>query len=82
MWILKVTPESKKGTIFGWAVTAKSIGCFIAPLISGGRAKDFGLPVMYLFSLIQFWILVPIVKIVSKRVLLLEKANNNRIVTI
>jgi DHA1 family multidrug resistance protein-like MFS transporter len=82
MWISHVTPEAKKGTIFGWAVTAKSIGWFISPLISGGIAVGFGIPVMYLFGLLQFWILIPIIKIVSNRVLLLQEENNGRVVTI
>ena len=82
MWISHVTPESKKGTIFGWAVTAKSVGWFISPLISGSIAVGFGIPAMYLFGLIQFWILIPIIKIVSNRVLLLQEENNGRVVTI
>ena len=68
--------------LFGWAVTAKSVGWFISPLISGSIAVGFGIPVMYLFGLIQFWILIPIIKIVSNRVLLLQEENNGRVVTI
>jgi MFS family permease len=66
VWLSKATPPEKRGTIFGWAVTARSIGWGIAPAISGGIAVAIGLRPVFIAGMILYFILVPVIHNVSQ----------------
>ncbi len=67
IWLAKTTPPSRRGFIFGWATTAKSIGWIIAPLMSGSLAAAFGIRSIYFINSLFFLLLIPaIVWVVRK----------------
>ncbi len=67
VWLAKVTPEEKRGSVFGWAATAKATGWIFAPLVSGGIAAAFGVRAIYLIGPFFFFLLIPMVTIVTRR---------------
>jgi MFS family permease len=68
VWLSKSTPAAKRGTIFGWSVTAKSIGWSLSPMVSGAVAVWFGTKSVYLVAPVLFLLLIPLISTVSKRV--------------
>jgi MFS family permease len=66
VWLSKATPAEKRGTIFGWAVTARSIGWGIAPAISGGIAVAMGLRPVFIAGMVLYLALIPVIHRVSK----------------
>jgi DHA1 family multidrug resistance protein-like MFS transporter len=68
VWLSRVTPEHRRGTIFGWSVTAKSIGWAVSPMLSGLIAVRWGMASVYLVGPLLFLVLVPMVTAVSRRV--------------
>ncbi len=46
-WLARVTAAERRGAVFGWAATARSIGWVAAPLISGLVASGYGLRAIY-----------------------------------
>jgi len=73
IWISRITPDAKRGTIFGWSVTAKSLGWAVSPLIAGTIAVHFGTRMVFLAGLLLFWACVPMIGWASKKVLALQK---------
>jgi DHA1 family multidrug resistance protein-like MFS transporter len=69
VWLSRITPEARRGTIFGWSVTAKSIGWAIAPMLSGVSAMYCSMPVVFLIGTGLYLIVIPMVGSVSRRVL-------------
>ncbi len=68
VWLSRVTPEHRRGTIFGWAVTAKSVGWALSPMVSGLIAVRWGIPMVYFVGPLLFLVLVPLIGMVSRRV--------------
>lgn len=61
VWLAKETPPEKRGTVFGWAATARSAGWFLAPIMSGLVASGFGIRSIYVveaFLFVGFWPLI------------------------
>ena len=73
-WLARVTPEEKRGRIFGWSVTAKCIGWSVTPLVSAGIAVAWGLAAVFIAGAISFLCLIPAVGWVSRRVRAGEEA--------
>jgi DHA1 family multidrug resistance protein-like MFS transporter len=67
VWLAKVTPEEKRGSIFGWAATAKATGWIFAPLVSGGIAAALGVRAVYLVGPVFFFLLIPMASVVARR---------------
>jgi MFS transporter, DHA1 family, multidrug resistance protein len=67
IWLSKVTPEHKRGAVFGWAATARSIGWVIAPLVSGLVASGMGVRSVFFVGGLLFFCLVPVISAVVKR---------------
>jgi DHA1 family multidrug resistance protein-like MFS transporter len=61
IWLSKVTPSHQRGTIFGWAATAKSIGWIIAPLASGMVASLYNIRAIYFTGAGLFLLLIPLI---------------------
>jgi DHA1 family multidrug resistance protein-like MFS transporter len=67
IWLCKMTPEKSRGLIFGWAASARALGWFFAPLLSGAIASIFGLSYVFFCGSICYIILfVLIVRTVKK----------------
>ena len=67
VWIAKVTPENRRGSIFGWAATARSIGWLFAPLLSGVVASLLGVRWVYFVGGVLFFFLIPLIGFVAAR---------------
>lgn len=68
VWLSKTTPEHRRGEIFGWSVTAKSVGWSLSPLASGGVAVWLGIPAVFVAGPVLFLALIPLIQVVSGRV--------------
>ena len=66
IWLTKETPSEKRGTIFGWAATARSIGWFFAPIMSGLVASGFGIRSIYVVEALLFVGFLPLISWVVK----------------
>jgi DHA1 family multidrug resistance protein-like MFS transporter len=66
IWLAKETPPEKRGTIFGWAATARSIGWFFAPIMSGLVASEFGIRSIYIVEALLFVGFLPLISWVAK----------------
>jgi DHA1 family multidrug resistance protein-like MFS transporter len=67
VWLAKVTSAERRGSAFGWAATARSVGWVGAPLVSGLIASGFGLRSIYLVGGLQYLLLVLLIGYVGKR---------------
>ena len=67
-WLAKVTSEERRGFIFGWAATARSIGWMLAPIASGVVAAGWGTRSVFIIGAILFFLLVPLILKIVKRV--------------
>jgi DHA1 family multidrug resistance protein-like MFS transporter len=68
VWLSRVTPAHRRGTIFGWSVTAKSIGWALSPMASGTVAVYLGMPAVFFLGPVLFLVLIPLIDRVSRRV--------------
>jgi DHA1 family multidrug resistance protein-like MFS transporter len=60
-WLAKETPPEKRGAIFGWSATARSAGWFMAPLMSGLVASEFGIRAIYFTGVFPYIVLLPLI---------------------
>ena len=67
IWLSRVTPEHKRGVVFGWAATARSMGWVVAPLVSGVVASALGIRSVFFIGSLLFFGLVPLISVVVKR---------------
>ena len=67
IWLAKITPERRRGFVFGWAACARSIGWMAAPLLSGLIAATLGLRFIYAAGAGLFLLLFPLVPLVIRR---------------
>ncbi|MFP3870375.1 MAG: MFS transporter [Syntrophobacteria bacterium] len=68
VWLAKVTPAERRGSVFGWAGTARSLGWFAAPLISGLVASAFGIRSIYFIGAVFYVGLIPLVTYVVRKI--------------
>jgi len=66
IWLAKTTPASSRGFIFGWAVTARSLGWMLAPLVSGTVACIFGLRSVFFAAAAFFFLLIPLIALIVR----------------
>jgi DHA1 family multidrug resistance protein-like MFS transporter len=66
IWLAKETPPEKRGTIFGWSATARSMGWFLAPIMSGMVASGFGIRSIYIVEALLFVGFLPLISWVTK----------------
>lgn len=67
IWLSKITPERRRGLVFGWAACARAIGWMLAPLLSGLIAATLGLRFIYAVGAALFFLLIPVVTLVVRR---------------
>jgi MFS transporter, DHA1 family, multidrug resistance protein len=66
VWLVRTTPEHRRGFIFGWAATARSIGWIMAPLASGALASVFGIRSIFFAGGVAFLLLIPLVRLAER----------------
>ena len=67
-WLGRVTPEAKRGIVFGWSVTAKAMGWAVAALVSGGVAITLTNRAVFFVGAALFILLVPVISMVADSV--------------
>jgi len=65
IWLAKSTPDSKRGTLFGWATSSKSCGWFLCSLSGGVVAMNLGVRWVYFCAAAAFLALVPGIALVT-----------------
>ncbi len=73
IWLSKVTQPSRRATLFGWAVTAKSLGWASAPVLSGLIAVSSGFRVVFTTGAVLFWCLIPLMVYAQRHVTKLQQ---------
>jgi len=68
VWLAKITPGDKRGTVFGWAATFRSLGWMISPMITAVVASLWGVRQIYFFGAVLFLALIPLIAAVVRRV--------------
>ena len=66
-WLSRSTPEERRGAVLGLAVTARSLGWVLAPLLSAVVAVRASLRAIYLVGPLLYLLLIPIVVFVSRK---------------
>jgi len=66
VWLSRVTPESRRGFVFGWAGTARSVGWMLAPLASGAVAAVYGIRVVFWISSLLFLLLIGVIALTAR----------------
>lgn len=59
IWLAKSTPEDQRGTIFGWAGSAKTLGWVASALLGTGIAMTAGVRNIFFVGSILFFALIP-----------------------
>jgi len=67
IWLAKTTPADSRGLIFGWALTAKSLGWMAAPLVSGLVAWHWGLRAVFFANAGFYFLLIPAIALIVRR---------------
>ncbi len=67
IWLSKITPAHKRGSVFGWSATARSIGWVIAPLVSGLFATHYGIHAVFFLGAGLYFALIPMIGWVVRR---------------
>ena len=65
IWLAKSTPDSQRGTLFGWATSIKSCGWFLSSLAGGAVAMSLGVRWVYFCAAAVFIALVPAIKFIT-----------------
>lgn len=67
IWLSKRTPAHKRGSIFGWASSARSIGWMLAALSGGVVAAWFNVRTTFLIGAAFYLLLIPAITIGVRR---------------
>lgn len=67
-WLSKITPPSRKGLMFGWAVTFRAIGAILAHICAGVIAYSLGIRAIFVVGPLLFLSLVPLVVRFAQRI--------------
>ncbi len=68
IWLSKITASEHRGSTFGWAASARSVGWLGAPLASGFVASVFSLRTIFFIGALLFLVLVVVIALVVKYV--------------
>ena len=72
IWLSKSTARQHQGFVFGWSVTAKSVGWIAAPVVSGAVAWMGGVRAVFLVCALCYLLLIPVINKVVIRMARLE----------
>ncbi len=67
-WLSKITHPDRKGVMFGFASTARSIGCVLAHLAAGAMAYFFGIRSIFFVGPLLFLLLLPLLNHYEKEI--------------
>lgn len=67
IWLTRITPVQRRGSVFGWAGTMRSLGWFLAPLGSGLVAAHFGIRSIFVVGALLFLLVLPVLRWTERR---------------
>ena len=67
IWLAKITPAERRGLVFGWSGTARSIGWIIAPLASGVVAAELDIRSVFFAGAALYVALIPGIGLAVRR---------------
>ena len=67
-WLSRITPEKRRGFVFGWSNTASAIGWITSPLVSGWVASQFGIRAVFFVGAGLFLLLIPLISMVVRKI--------------
>ena len=67
LWLAKITPAERRGLVFGWSGTARSIGWIIAPLASGVVAAELDIRSVFFAGAALYVALIPGIGLAVRR---------------
>ena len=67
IWLSKITPPHKRGAVFGWASSARSIGWMLAALCGGAVAAWFNVRTTFFIGAVLYLLLIPAITIGVRR---------------
>jgi len=67
IWLAKITPPERRGLVFGWSGTARSIGWIVAPLVSGVVAARWDIRTVFFTGAVLYVALIPAISFAVKR---------------
>jgi len=67
IWLAKITPTERRGLVFGWSGTARSIGWILAPLVSGVVAAELDIRSVFFVGAALYVALIPGIGLAVKR---------------
>ncbi len=68
IWLSRISSEGRRGLLFGWSSTARSLGLVIAPMISGMIASGFGVRSVFFLEALLFLCLAPFIIIMGRKI--------------
>jgi DHA1 family multidrug resistance protein-like MFS transporter len=66
-WLSRRTPAAKRGSVFGLAVTAKSLGWILAPMMGAFIAVHVGIRWVFATAAVLGWLMVPLLTWAGRR---------------
>lgn len=69
----KMTPESKRASIFGYMITARNTGLILSSLFAGGIIYFTGVRGVFYVSAAAFWLLVPVMNRIINNICRIKK---------
>ena len=66
VWLSRVSPPERRGEVFGWSATARSLGWMICPLPAGWLAATHGLRSLYTAGFFLYVLLLPCILIAAR----------------
>lgn len=71
----KITPEERRGRVFGTSTTARSIGMMASSVIAGGAIYYTGVRGVFLLGAILFWLFIPVTMKIVTKIMKLKRLN-------
>jgi len=68
VWLSKITPPSRKGLLFGCAVTFRAVGAILAHACAGALAYALGIQAIFVVGPLLFLSLLPLVALFAQRI--------------
>ena len=66
VWLSRVSPPERRGEVFGWSATARSLGWMICPLPAGWLAATHGLRSLYTAGFFLYVLLLPCIVLAAR----------------
>jgi DHA1 family multidrug resistance protein-like MFS transporter len=67
-WLSRVTPPERRGSIFGWCASARSLGWGIAPYFSARVGSTLGPRYSFFGACVSYVLLILLISFVANRV--------------